>query len=248
MFRRDRPHIRSARGRSRCFLPTEENSMKALVRHGNGKIVSAVCRGPVGFMEAKLSDGSWLVQDRNLTAFSWAEEKADNRDDIVPFNLEEELKARGARYAKALMPFGKHIVEDGRFITGQNPASARGVGEAVALALREAATKNSRRRAFSGNPIARASFMTPRPLYAPPLCGLPNRTRRPLPPGRRVLCVRRAAGPARFPRSSRRRGRGPRRTAPSPARVRRHIRGHRSAPLRRRIAPRPAWRGCGPWP
>lgn len=103
----------------------------------SGKIVSSVCHGPVGFLEAKLSDGSWVVQDKKLTAFSWAEEGADNRDDVVPFNLEEELQARGARYSKAVIPFGKHIVEDGRLITGQNPASARGVGEAVARALRE---------------------------------------------------------------------------------------------------------------
>lgn len=113
----------------------------------SGKIVSAVCHGPVGFLEARLSDGSWLVQDRDLTAFSWAEEKADNRDDIVPFNLEDELNARGARYTKAVMPFGKHVVEDGRLITGQNPASARGVGEAVARALREAAPQAKKRAA-----------------------------------------------------------------------------------------------------
>lgn len=103
----------------------------------SSKIVSAVCHGPVGFLDAKLSDGRWLVQDKDLTAFSWAEEKADNRDDVVPFNLEEELKGRGARYTKALVPFGKHVVEDGLLITGQNPASARGVGEAVARRLRQ---------------------------------------------------------------------------------------------------------------
>jgi putative intracellular protease/amidase len=103
----------------------------------SGKIVSAVCHAPVGFLEARLSDGSWLVQDKEMTAFSWAEEKADNRDDVVPFNLEEELKARGARYTKAMVPLGKHVVEDGLLITGQNPASARGVGEAVARALME---------------------------------------------------------------------------------------------------------------
>jgi putative intracellular protease/amidase len=105
----------------------------------SGKIVSAVCHGPVGFLEAKLSDGRWPVEDKEMTVFSWAEEKADNRDDVVPFNLEEELKARGARYTKAMVPFGKHVVEDGLLITGQNPASARGVGEAVARALLEPA-------------------------------------------------------------------------------------------------------------
>jgi putative intracellular protease/amidase len=36
-----------------------------------------------------------------------------------------------------MVPLGKHVVEDGLLITGQNPASARGVGEAVARALRE---------------------------------------------------------------------------------------------------------------
>ena len=45
---------------------------------------------------------------------------------------EQELKDRGARYSKAAIPFGKHVVEDGQLITGQNPASARGVGLVVA--------------------------------------------------------------------------------------------------------------------
>ena len=108
----------------------------------SGKVVSSVCHGPVGFLEAKLSDGRWLVQDKEMTGFSWAEEKADNRDDVVPFNLEEELKARGARYTKAAVPLAKHVVEDGLLITGQNPASARGVGEAVARVLRERAQQS----------------------------------------------------------------------------------------------------------
>ncbi len=34
-------------------------------------------------------------------------------------------------------PFGTHVVTDGRLITGQNPASARAVGEAVVAALQE---------------------------------------------------------------------------------------------------------------
>lgn len=57
---------------------------------------------------------------------------------MVPFNL-EELKARGARYTKAILPLGKHVVDDRLLITGQNPARARGVGKAVAQALRETA-------------------------------------------------------------------------------------------------------------
>ena len=48
--------------------------------------------GEQGWPRAISSDGRWLVQDKEMTGFSWAEEKADNRDDVVPFNLEEELK------------------------------------------------------------------------------------------------------------------------------------------------------------
>src|SRR5262245_10491017 len=38
-----------------------------------GKIVSAVCHGPVSLINVKLSDGSWLVDGKNVTGFSAAE-------------------------------------------------------------------------------------------------------------------------------------------------------------------------------
>ena len=60
------------------------------------------------------------------------------RDGAVPFSLEDELKKRGADYSKAWMNSSKHVVEDGRLITGQNPASAAAVGEAVVAKLQTA--------------------------------------------------------------------------------------------------------------
>jgi putative intracellular protease/amidase len=56
----------------------------------------------------------------------------------VPFNLEEEMKKRGADYSKAKKPFDTYVVEDGLLITGQNPGSARAVGEAVVKKLQNA--------------------------------------------------------------------------------------------------------------
>ncbi|HEX6014808.1 MAG TPA: hypothetical protein VFY87_24045 [Geminicoccaceae bacterium] len=53
------------------------------------------------------------------------------RENAVPFNLEEEMGKREARYSKAAEPFETYVVEDGLLITGQNPGSARAVGEAV---------------------------------------------------------------------------------------------------------------------
>jgi putative intracellular protease/amidase len=103
-----------------------------------GKVVSAVCHGPAGLLEVKLSNGGYLIAGKNVTGFSWNEEVKVGREQAVPYNLEEELQKRGAKYGKVWMAFSSHVVEDGLLITGQNPASAEGVGEAVVKKLRDA--------------------------------------------------------------------------------------------------------------
>ncbi|MDX2939510.1 type 1 glutamine amidotransferase domain-containing protein [Streptomyces ipomoeae] len=96
-----------------------------------GRIVSAVCHGPCGLLDVTLSSGEPLVKGRNVTGFSWREEELAQRADAVPYSLEDRLKELGASYTTADKPFGVHVVEDGRLITGQNPSSARAVAEAV---------------------------------------------------------------------------------------------------------------------
>lgn len=100
-----------------------------------GKIVSSVCHGPSGLLNVTLNNGSYLVDGKKVTGFSWMEEKLAKRQHVVPYNLEAELKKRGANYRKALLPFNAHIVVDGRLVTGQNPLSAKGVGKAVVKLL-----------------------------------------------------------------------------------------------------------------
>jgi len=103
----------------------------------DGKIVAAVCHRPAGLLDVRLADGRRLLEGRKVTGFSWTEEKAANRDDAVPFNLQEQLTADGAKYTKARMPTAKKVVVDGLLITGQNPMSATGVGEALVKALKK---------------------------------------------------------------------------------------------------------------
>lgn len=76
------------------------------------KIVSAVCHGPAGLLNAKLRSGAYLLKGRQATGFSWKEEVAAHRDHAVPFNLEEEIKKRGAEYSAALLPLNSNVVED----------------------------------------------------------------------------------------------------------------------------------------
>jgi putative intracellular protease/amidase len=101
----------------------------------SGGVVGAVCHGYCGLLDTRLSDGSYLVAGRNLTGFSWREEVLARVDKLVPYNVEERMKARGASYSKALLPFVSNSVVDGRLVTGQNPASAKETATRVAALL-----------------------------------------------------------------------------------------------------------------
>ena len=55
-------------------------------------------------------------------------------NDVVPFLLEDMLKAKGGDYSKG-PDFQPYLVEDGLLITGQNPASSGPAAEALMKAL-----------------------------------------------------------------------------------------------------------------
>jgi len=100
------------------------------------KIVSAVCHAPAVLSKVKLSDGSLLVAGKEVTAFTNEEEAQAGLTDAVPFLPEDALnKASGGKFVKAKEAWGENVVVVGRLITGQNPASATGVGKALAKAL-----------------------------------------------------------------------------------------------------------------
>jgi putative intracellular protease/amidase len=72
----------------------------------------------------------------------------------IPFLLEDRIVSLGGKYEKAAEPWGvslrtlgkktvsqlnmpqAHVVVSGNLITGQNPTSAKGVGEAILKALK----------------------------------------------------------------------------------------------------------------
>jgi putative intracellular protease/amidase len=100
-----------------------------------GGVVSSVCHGYCGLLNTRLSDGSLLVAGRKLTGFAWSEEVLARVNKLVPYNVEAEMKKRGARYGKGLIPFTSHVVVDGRLVTGQNPGSAKATAKKVVAVL-----------------------------------------------------------------------------------------------------------------
>lgn len=96
----------------------------------NGGIVAGVCHGPAGLVNIKLNDGKYLVDGKKINAFTNEEEAEVKLTNVVPFLLEDQLKARGAKFEKSGL-WQTHVVTDQRVITGQNPQSAKAVGEAI---------------------------------------------------------------------------------------------------------------------
>lgn len=93
--------------------------------------MSPVCHGDCGLLNTPPSDSSLLVAGRRITGYSWVEEVLAGVAKKVPYNVEQEMLRRGARYEKALLPFTSNVVVDGRLVTGQNPQSAKATAEQV---------------------------------------------------------------------------------------------------------------------
>lgn len=96
-------------------------------------VVGAVCHGPVSLLNVKLSDGSFLLNGKNIASFTTEEEDNYARAD-VPFDLQTALTKQGAIF-HAAAPWSANSIADGRLVTGQNPASAKGVGEKMVAIL-----------------------------------------------------------------------------------------------------------------
>ena len=101
-----------------------------------GGVVSAVCHGPAGLVPIRLSSGEPLVKGKEVAGFTNQEEAAVGLDEVVPFLLVDKLTELGAKHTQA-DNFQSHVVVSDRLVTGQNPASAAGVGEAIVKLVRQ---------------------------------------------------------------------------------------------------------------
>ena len=117
------------------FADNKELSIIAQKIYENKGIVSAVCHGPAGLVNIKLSNGKYLVNGKKISAFTNEEETAVKLEKVVPFLLETKLEERGAKIKKSGL-WQEQVTTDQRVITGQNPQSAHAVGEAILKLLK----------------------------------------------------------------------------------------------------------------
>lgn len=116
----------------------EDAHSKALIERAfaSGKPVALVCHAPGVLRHVKAPDGSPLVKGKNVTGFTNGEEQAVGLTEVVPFLVEDMLKASGANYSKAA-DWQPYVVTDGLLVTGQNPASSDPVAHALLTLLKQ---------------------------------------------------------------------------------------------------------------
>ena len=98
-------------------------------------VVAAVCHGPVALTNVRLADGEFLVAGKACTGFTNEEEQATGLIPVLPEHegiklLEDLLVNRGGKYSRAAA-WVPHIECDRRLCTGQNPASAAPLADAI---------------------------------------------------------------------------------------------------------------------
>lgn len=113
----------------------ENELLKKVIKetYERNAVVGAVCHGPVSLLNVKLSNGTYLVNGKNITSFTDEEERGYAIAD-VPFLLETALTKQGAKF-HAAANWSAHSIADGNLVTGQNPASAKGVAEKMIVIL-----------------------------------------------------------------------------------------------------------------
>lgn len=93
-------------------------------------VLAGVCHGVLGLADLRAADGQWLLKGRRATGLSNREEDLFGLSTVIPVLPEERLRKAGAFYLAAA-PLEANVVGDGNLYTGQNPASARPLAEAV---------------------------------------------------------------------------------------------------------------------
>jgi putative intracellular protease/amidase len=101
------------------------------------KPVALVCHAPGVLRHVRAPDGRPLVEGKRVTGFTNSEEAAVGLTDVVPFLVEDELKAKGGLYSKG-EDWASYVLTDGLLITGQNPGSSEEAATVLLKRLRQA--------------------------------------------------------------------------------------------------------------
>ena len=97
--------------------------------------VAMVCHAPAILRDAKKPNGEPLVKGMDVTGFTDADDEELDLARHLLFSLEQALIQNGANFKRSNQNWSPNVVEDGALITGQNPASAAPIADALVARL-----------------------------------------------------------------------------------------------------------------
>lgn len=127
-----------AGGKGAMFDFPDNESIQNILKlyHESGKVIGAVCHGPAALVNVRLSDGSYLLKEKQVCSFTNKEELflISDAKEIFPFLLQDKLVSNGAEFKEGHQ-YLRNVTEDGNLITGQNPWSTWALAEAMITKL-----------------------------------------------------------------------------------------------------------------
>ena len=108
----------------------ENAEIQAIARsiYKAGGYLTSVCHGIAGLLNLKDEQGHYLIAGKKITGFTTSEEIIAGKKKVVPFLNRTLAAAQGANFQKKRF-YKSHALQDGQFITGQNPFSVRAVAK-----------------------------------------------------------------------------------------------------------------------
>lgn len=165
-------------------LPKDESLQQLIANiYQQQGSVAAVCHGPAAIVNVKLDDGSYLVANKAVNAFTNEEEKLFGKKWVSHFDfmLEDKLVERGGKFQSSDIMLN-HVAVDGRLITGQNPSStvavaselvkSMGIASKPMVAFKDDATLAFVAQVLAGDKNAANILSTSHDQYNIPLVGM----------------------------------------------------------------------------
>ena len=121
-------------GKGAMFDFPNNTAIQAMLReyYEANKVIGAVCHGPAALVNVTLSDGTPMINNKTVAAFTNEEELLliPDAKEVFPFLLQNKLVEQGATFDEGYL-YLNNIAHDGNLITGQNPWSVWSVAESM---------------------------------------------------------------------------------------------------------------------
>jgi putative intracellular protease/amidase len=104
----------------------------------NNGIVSTVCHGTAGIVNLKLSNGSYIYEEKQVSGYPDVFENMDSEKyKTFPFSIEKIINKRGGSFSYSTKRNANYLEVDNRLVTGQDPSSSISVAKKVIELLKK---------------------------------------------------------------------------------------------------------------